>query len=176
MRHLKGVDVLLDAIAVLVKKRSVSAVIVGAGPDAHIFQQQASTLGLDASVKFAGAMPAPRAFPLARLLVMPSRAESLPYVALEAAGAGIPLIATRVGGVPEIIEGTQTRLVEPGDVMGLAAAIERTLDDPVETARLASQLQQSISQRFSVAAMTASVLCFYAGAQAHQDARLRAAG
>ena len=57
-------------------------------------------------------MPARRAFALARTVVLPSRAESLPYVVLEAAAAGIPLIATRVGGIPEIFEGETERLVD----------------------------------------------------------------
>ena len=161
LRHLKGVDVLLEAMARLVAERPVRAVIVGAGGDAAMFRAQATRLGLDAAVTFPGAMPARDAFRLGRVLVMPSRAESLPYVALEAAGAGLPLIATRVGGVPEIVAGTTTTLVEPGDAAGLAAAMRMVLAEPLRAVDRAMQLRRVVAERFSVAAMTDGVLDFY---------------
>ena len=161
LRHLKGVDVLLEAMALLVAERPVHAVIVGAGSDAPAFKAQATRLRLDGAVTFPGAMPARDAFRLGRVLVMPSRAESLPYVALEAAGAGLPLIATRVGGVPEIVTGTTTLLVEPGDVAGLAAAMRNVLAEPLRAIDRAAQLRRAVAERFSVAAMTEGVLDFY---------------
>ena len=161
LRHLKGVDVLLEAVANLAKERPVRAVIVGAGPDAEIFHRQAASLGLDSAVIFPGAMPARDAFALGRVLVMPSRAESLPYVALEAAGAGIPLIATGVGGVPEIVLGSGTGLVEPGDAIGLAAAMRETMDQPLRAVDRAGRLQRIIASHFSVETMTEGVLDFY---------------
>ena len=60
-------------------------------------------------------MPAREAFRLGRTLVVPSRAESLPYIVLEAAAAGLPLLASDVGGIPEIVAGTDTDLLPPGD-------------------------------------------------------------
>ena len=161
LRHLKGVDVLLEALANIAKERPVRAVIVGAGPDAATFHAQAASLGLDRVVTFPGAMPAGDAFKLGRVLVMPSRAESLPYIALEAAGAGIPLIATRVGGVPEIVEGSRTGLVEPGDISGLAVAMREAMDQPLQAVDRAGQLQRIIASHFSVATMTEAVLDFY---------------
>ena len=68
-------------------------------------------------------------------MVAPSRAESLPYIVLETAAAGKPLITTRVGGIPEIYGPLSTRLVPAGDAAALAAAIAQTLDNPAETAR-----------------------------------------
>ena len=61
-------------------------------------------------------------------MVVPSRAESMPYIVLETVAAGLPIIATRVGGIPEIL-GSED-LVEPGDAGALADAIRRVLDDP----------------------------------------------
>ncbi len=164
LRHLKGVDVLLEAVASLAKSGPIRAVIVGAGPDAALFHAQSASLGLDGAVSFPGAMPAREAFKLGRVLVMPSRAESLPYVALEAAGAGIPLIATRVGGVPEIVLGSGTGLVEPGDAIGLAAAMGETMDRPLLAVDRAGRLQRRIAAEFSVETMTEGVLEFYAHA------------
>lgn len=175
LRHLKGVDVLLEALALLNREHPVSAVIVGAGPDADTFGAQATTLGLDHVVTFTGAMPARQAFPLGRVLVMPSRAESLPYVALEAAGAGLPLIATRVGGMPEIVAGTGVELVEPGDAARLAVAMQSALVNVSRTAKTATELRRVISERFTVSAMTDGVLDFYARATAGRTTALAAA-
>ena len=83
-----------------------------------------------AAVAFLPPMPAREAFALARTVVVPSRAESMPYLVLEAAAAGVPLIATDVGGIPEILAGETERLVPPGDAGALAAAMRRALDAP----------------------------------------------
>ena len=164
LRRLKGVDVLLEAIALVRRERAVRAVIVGAGPDDAQFRRQAEDLHLGDAVTFAGAMPARDAFRLGHSLVLPSRAESFPYVALEGAGAGLPLIATRVGGIPEIVEGTDTALVAPGDAAALAVALGELLADPAAAAGRAQRLQAAVARRFSVAAMTDGVLAFYAEA------------
>ena len=113
LRRLKGVDVLLRALAQVRARRMVSAVIVGAGPDAAKYTREAAKLGLDGVVTFRGPMPAREAFRLGRTLVVPSRAESLPYIVLEAAAAGLPLLASDVGGIPEIVAGTDTDLLPP---------------------------------------------------------------
>ena len=85
---------------------------------------------LGASVRFAGAMPARAAFALGRLMVAPSRAESLPYIILETAAAAVPLITTNVGGIPEVFGPQAGRLVAPGDAAALAAAIARRARRP----------------------------------------------
>lgn len=164
LRHLKGVDVLLDALAEISKARRVRAAIVGAGPDAALFRERALKLGLNNTVTFHDAMPARHAFRLGRILVMPSRAESLPYIALEAAGAGLPLIATNVGGVPEIVAGTDTGLVPAGDSVALAAAMADALEGEIWAVDRAARLRLAISEGFTVSRMTAEVLAFYADA------------
>lgn len=164
LRHLKGVDLLLEALAAIKAERPVSAAIVGAGPDADQFRKLALSLDLGNTARFLGAMPATRAFPLGRILVMPSRAESLPYIALEAAGAGLPLIATDVGGMPEIVAGTETRLVLPDNAVALADALRDALSSGIWAVDRAAQLHRAISGRFTVATMTTEVLAFYADA------------
>lgn len=161
LRQLKGVDVLLEAVSRLATDRLVRAVIVGGGPESEDYKAQALELGLADIVMFPGAMPAPSAFPLGRCLVVPSRAESFPYVVLEAGAAGKPLIATDVGGIPEIVAGTQTTLIEAGSVDALVAAMESVLLDPAAATARANELRQKVQNTYTVEAMTDAVLSFY---------------
>jgi glycosyltransferase involved in cell wall biosynthesis len=125
MRVLKGVDTLLLALAALnAENQRLTALLVGAGPDEAAIQAQASALGLSGQVTFAPPRPIREALAEARLMVMPSRGESLPYVVLEAAAAAMPLIATNVGGIPEIFGPQKDRLIPPSDPAVLAAAIK----------------------------------------------------
>jgi glycosyltransferase involved in cell wall biosynthesis len=111
-------------------------------------------------------MPARKAFRLGRALVVPSRAESLPYVVLEAAAAGLPVLATRVGGIPEIVAGTDTRLVAPADASALALAMLDLLEHPAPARRRALRLRDAVGRRFTVAGMADEVLSLYGTALA----------
>lgn len=162
LRDIKGVDVLLGALAILNRARPVTATIVGSGPDSEKLKAMAVNLGLGERVRFPGAMPAATAFRLGRALAVPSRAESFPYVVLEAGAAALPLISTNVGGIPEIVEDTDTRLIPPDDVGALANALHMTLADPVGAEARAARLRARVASRFTVAEMTRSVLDFYA--------------
>ena len=96
LRYIKGIDVLIEAIAQLsAAGRHVTATVVGEGPDAQALRQLAAQRGLANAVRFAGYQPARQAFSLGRLMVVASRAEFLPYIVLEAAAAGVPMIATQ---------------------------------------------------------------------------------
>jgi glycosyltransferase involved in cell wall biosynthesis len=161
LRRLKGVDVLLQALARLQGSRAVRAVIVGAGPEATEFKSLADELGLGSLVTFPGAMPARTAFPLGRSLVVPSRAESMPYIVLVAAAAGMPLIATNVGGIPEIVNGTDTPLMSPGDVEVLERAMQGFLADPSDAKARAERLKAAVAARFTVGRAADEVLAFY---------------
>lgn len=167
LRHLKGIDVLIDAIALLRGRgRVLTATIVGDGPDAGLFRQKAADAGLTNAVTFAGALPAREAFARGRLLVVPSRAESLPYVVLEAGAAGLPVLASAVGGIAEIFGPDADRLVTPCSDWTLAGAIATALDDPDETRALAVRLRERIQAGFSVNAMAEGVLAAYGAALA----------
>jgi glycosyltransferase involved in cell wall biosynthesis len=161
LRRLKGVDVMLSALARVREVRPVSAIIVGVGPDAAAFKDETARLGLDNVVSFRGAMPARQAFELGRALVVPSRAESFPYIVLEAAAAGLPILATNVGGIPEIVSGTDTALLPPEDADALAQAMMDVLDHPAAAQANALRLRQVIGRRFTVAAMADAVLELY---------------
>ena len=161
LRRLKGVDVLIEALGLLgVSGRPVSATIVGSGPEAAEFQALARARGL-AKVTFPGAMPARDAFARGRVLIVPSRAESLPYIVLEAAAAGLPVLATNVGGIPEIFGPHSNRLVPPGDAAKLAEAIRAALADPAATRAGAQTLRERVRVSFSAEAMVDGVLAAY---------------
>lgn len=158
LRQLKGVDVLLQALASIRGHKRARAAIVGAGPDADAFKALAAQLKLEEAVTFTGALPARQAFGLGRCLVVPSRAESFPYIVLEAAAAGIPLIATHVGGIPEIVAGTDTGLVPANDVEALTTAMTAVLDAPDTARRKAGSLKAQVERKFTIAAMTSAIL------------------
>ena len=156
MRMLKGVDVLLDAIASLNASRPTTACLVGDGPDLPQFKAQAKKLGLDGLVSFPGRMGAREAFGLGRILVMPSRAESFPYVVLEACAAGVPLIASNVGGIPEVLG--PGNLVPPGDAAALASRLAEALADPQAVAASAADTRERLRTSFSAPGMVDSIL------------------
>lgn len=160
MRHLKGVSDLLEALAQLGAWRPVSAILVGDGTDRREFEALAQRLDLADRVHFMGALPARQAFGLGRLMVMPSRAESLPYVILEAVAAAKPLIATRVGGIPEILP--PENLVPPAMPRALAKAIREALSDPQDDTEVrARALAHDARTRFSAATMCGKIAAFY---------------
>ena len=164
-RPVKGIDVLIDAIAKLSRRgRHVTATLVGDGPERDSLHAQVERLGLASVVRFQPAMPAREAQTLGRIMVIPSRAESLPYVVLEAAAAGMPLITTKVGGIPEIYGPLTDRLAAPQDVGALAEAIGDSLDRPEGAAQTARQLRERVSQLFSVKSMVDGVLAAYQSA------------
>ncbi|HRK19999.1 MAG TPA: glycosyltransferase, partial [Hyphomicrobiaceae bacterium] len=97
-----------------------------------------------------------------RPLVVPSRAESFPYVVLEAAAAALPLIATRVGGIPEIVtDQSLGLLIGAGDADALADAMEIVLSDPGSASARADALRRSVGRRFTAAEMARNVTEFY---------------
>jgi glycosyltransferase involved in cell wall biosynthesis len=161
LRRLKGVDVMLRALAEVARTRPVRAVIVGSGPDREAFLKLAAELDLNGIVTFTGAMPAARAFCRGRAIVVPSRAESLPYIVLEAAAASMPLIASEVGGIPEIVAGSDTKLLPPSDVPALVRAMNAFLDHPQAALVRAKKLRDTVQMRFAIDTTTAAVLDFY---------------
>ncbi|MBN8937699.1 MAG: glycosyltransferase family 4 protein, partial [Rhizobiales bacterium] len=163
-RHIKGTDVLIEAVAELHRAgRPVSLAVAGDGEEGPALREQVSRLGLTDSIRFLGHVQARKAFSHGRLLVVPSRADSLPYVVIEAGGARIPIIASRVGGIPEIL-GQDGNLVPPEDPARLAAAIATALDDPAAAQASAERLGARVRELFSQDAMVEGVLAGYIAA------------
>lgn len=162
LRMLKGIDVLIDAIELLRRSgREVSATLVGDGADREIFHAQVTRLDLGRLIRFRPAMPARQAQALGRIMVVPSRMESLPYVVLETAAAGKPLIATRVGGIPEIFGPQSAALIPPDDAIALAQAIRGALEAPDRAEGTAKILRERVAASFSLQSMTDGVLAAY---------------
>jgi glycosyltransferase involved in cell wall biosynthesis len=122
LRDLKGPDVFIEAFRRVETQvgRPLTALVVGDGPDEARYRTMIAGLGLASRIRMMPAMPARKAFGLAKVVVVPSRAEAMPYIVLEALAAGKPLIASRVGGIPEVLGETSEALTIPGDVGDLA--------------------------------------------------------
>ncbi|MDP6350064.1 MAG: glycosyltransferase [Chloroflexota bacterium] len=162
---------LLRAWAVVVTGRPDARLLLAGGTqlggDAYVegLHRQAAALGIESSVHFAGVRrDVPDLLAAADLLVMASRWEGLGMVFLEAMGASLPVVATRVGGVPEVVlhHGTGL-LVPPGDSPTLAAALQRLIDDPELADRLGRVGRLRLETEFTTAAMVRKTLDLYAG-------------
>jgi glycosyltransferase involved in cell wall biosynthesis len=167
LRAAKGVDTMLKAIALLRDRRGrpVTACLVGSGPDLAVLRKMADDYGLSGQVTFPGPMPVRDAFLLGKILVVPSRAESLPYIVLEAAGARVPMLATDVGGIPEIFGPFKDRLGPSDDAASLANRIDamQTMDE-ASIAEFTADLAMHVAGRFSTRRMTDSVIDGYRAA------------
>ncbi len=163
LRRAKGVDDLLEAAALLCARTpALRFVLVGSGPEKDHLVERARRLGISDRLSFPGAMPFREAIALGRILVVPSRAESLPYVVLEGAAAAIPMVATDVGGIPEIFGPFRDRLAPAGDAAGLARRLSALLAmDPERRAQEAAELRRAVAGAFTIEAMTNSVLSGY---------------
>ncbi|TPJ46141.1 glycosyltransferase [Mesorhizobium sp. B2-7-1] len=157
MRDLKGPDIFIDALALAGGElgRPLSAVMVGDGDDLPRYHAQVERLGLKSHVRFLPPMPARDAFALAELIVVPSRAEAMPYIVLEALAAGMPMIATAVGGIPEIFGENSPALIRP-DPSQLAAKMGTVLDDR-EAYRKAMPQTDELKARFGADVMAAEI-------------------
>ncbi len=138
LRIRKGVEVLLQALAGMGDRR-LELWIAGDGEHGPYLRQRASELGLDEQVRFLGRRSASEVRALlarSRALVVPSIYEGMPLVVLEAMDAGVPVIASAVSGIPEVVvDGETGWLVPPEDAAGLIEALGAAFDDPEEAAR-----------------------------------------
>ena len=132
-------------------------VLLGGGALEQPLREEAASLGLADRVVFAGHRPdVHRLLGAFDVFAMPSLQEGLGLAALEAAAAGIPIVASRTGGLPEIIEHDVTGLlVPPTDVDALAAALARALRDPALGARMAEKAKAHV-QKFSIESAVAA--------------------
>jgi len=160
----KGVACFLDA-ASLIRQQAPGArfLIVGDGPDRAALQDRAARLGLDSAVTFLGfRLDAPSLIGKLDLLIIPSFSEGTPLVALEAMAAGVPVVASAVGGIPDQVRhGQEGLLVPAGDAGALAAAVLLLLANPGLRQRFSAAGRARVGSLYSLAAMTAATEAVY---------------
>ncbi|MBO6719460.1 MAG: glycosyltransferase family 4 protein [Rhizobiaceae bacterium] len=161
MRDLKGPDLFIEALATASQTlgRKLSAVMVGDGDDKPGYEARARELADRIDVAFRPAMPAREAFRLGRIMVVPSRAEAMPYIVLEALAAGRPMIASAVGGIPEVF-GTDSPVLVTPDIDAIAGHMVTAIGD-VAAYRAKMPPQKELKARFSAAVMARSIESAY---------------
>ena len=183
LTRLKGIEHFLEAAAVLKPRYpDVRFLIVGetSPPDPAYFeelQQLTASLGVTDRVTFTGLRSdVPAVLGAAAVAVMPSLNEALSNVLLESMAAGVPVVATRVGGTPEALRDGETGLlVPPGDAGAIATAVARLLDDRELAGRLGGAARSLIRERFSVERMVHSTEQLYSELLARKQRRAVAA-
>ena len=143
--------------------------LAGVGPQAAEYRELGGRLGLSSRLHWHGAMLKPDLAELlraSRALVLPSRVESLPCVILEAMATGLPVLATRVGGIPEIVDETNGVLIEPRDVDAIEAGIRKLLSRDFDNEAIAVR-----ARRFTLAEVGREILEVYEHAVAEPASR-----
>lgn len=164
LEPVKALDVLLEAFARLGRPQ-LRLLVFGTGPQAAALAARAAQLGLDGRVSFPGFVPSRDALAQLRVFAMPSVMENSPMALLEAMAAGVPAVASRVGGVPETAPDGTAQLVPPGDAAALAAAIARLLDDRALARAQAAAARAHVEANASPEAMAARTVAVYEAAQ-----------
>ncbi len=162
-RDVKGIPVLMQALDGLraPNGQPASIAMAGGGPDFEFWRAKIAERGLSGRVELMGVRPAREALRRGNVLVVPSLAESLPYVVLEGTAAGRQVISTSVGGIAEIYGPTAGSLVPPGNPGPLGAAMQRALDDPQSAQHEADERLAYVRPRFSIAHMTDQIEALY---------------
>lgn len=153
LNPVKGHAVVLEAMAEIAKRRpSAILVLVGEGLLRTPLTAQAAALGITDRVRFAGRIESvPPLLPGFDAVVQASLGEGLPNSLLEAAAAARPIVATAVGGTPEIVlDGETGLLIPPGDPGALASAVERLIADPGFASRLGAAARERVAANFSM--------------------------
>ncbi|MGE3275485.1 MAG: glycosyltransferase [Vicinamibacterales bacterium] len=152
LRPEKGHDVLVDAAAaVLARHPDASFDLVGAGPERERIAARAAERGLGDRVRFLGPRDdIPEVLAAADIFVLPSRTESLPNAVLEAMAAGLPVVASAVGGLVDVIDDGRSGLLVPADNPPvLADRLVRLMDDASLGARLGEAARREVRDRYS---------------------------
>ncbi|MBI3700222.1 MAG: glycosyltransferase family 4 protein [Afipia sp.] len=161
-RQIKGADLLIQAVARLrADGKPITLTLAGDGEETENLKTLIKKLNLDDAVRFIGFVKARVGFGKGKLLVVPSRGDSMPYVVIEAAAAGVPMIAANVGGIPEIFGPYREPLFVANSVGAMADAIETALGDMDATRERAKTLKERIFMQFSQRAMVDGVLAGY---------------
>ncbi len=162
----KGVPILLQALVTLRQTHpDLRLTLIGDGPDRRALEQQAKTLGVDDLAAFVGyksQSEVAEALATTDLFVLPSFAEGVPVVLMEAMAAQVPVVTTRIAGVPELVEDeTSGLLVPPGDVDALAHALGALLADPGRRRRMGVAGRGKVATEFAIATEAAKLSALF---------------
>jgi glycosyltransferase involved in cell wall biosynthesis len=161
-RHIKGADLLIEAIARLrADGKPVTVTLAGDGEETENLKTLIQRLQLGEAVRFIGHVKARYGFSKGRVLVVPSRGDSMPYVVIEAGAAGVPMVAANVGGIPEILGTGAAGLFAPNSVGAMADAIETALVDPDAARTNARDVRERVLMHFSQKTMVEGVMRGY---------------
>jgi glycosyltransferase involved in cell wall biosynthesis len=158
---MKGFDILFAALAQLRSHGvEVACTVIGEGPERARLEHLRHALGLDSVVALPGAMPQAEVIghmSRSTLMVLPcvvapnGQSDGIPNVLMESMATGLPVVSTRISGIPELVEdGVNGRLVAAGDVDGLAAVIAALLQDPATCDRFAEAGRRKVERDFDV--------------------------
>jgi glycosyltransferase involved in cell wall biosynthesis len=170
----KGLPVLLNAIAQI---EDAILDIAGDGPDRQLLTERARSLGISSRVRFHGYLSQPQIRELlghTDIFVLSSFAEGVPVVLMEAMAAGVPVVATQIAGIPELVQHEKSGLlVLPGDAISTASAIRRLLENPELRNRYAEAARRQIEQEFDVNSETSWLATILTNALAGNQVGLR---
>jgi L-malate glycosyltransferase len=158
LRRLKGHDVLVDASAIILRRfPDARFEFIGEGPERGALEARAAALGVAHAIAFAGRSDdIPARLAAADIFVLPSRSESFPNAILEAMAAGLPIVASGVGGILELIENGRTGwLTPPGEAAPLADRVMHLMAGPDEAAKMGAAARADALARFSFDRMIA---------------------
>jgi len=166
LRSIKGHEVTLKAVkTVAAAFPKARFLLVGDGPRKEILEKLVQDLGISQHVIFTGFVKdIPEIYSFSDMAVLSSWSEGLPQSLMQAMAAGVPVVATRVGGVPEVVIHEKTGLlVESGDHEGLAKGIIRILSDPGVSAEFAENAKKHVMEYHSVKHMVDKIEGLYKG-------------
>lgn len=145
----KGADVFLDALA-LMPDLAWQASILGSGREEAQLRGRAQARGIADRITWLGLVPdAARVFPAFDVYVLSSRTEGTPIALFEAMASGVPIVATSVGGVPDVVSGAEATLVPSDDPASLAGALRATLSAPEAAAGRADRARARLAAQFA---------------------------
>jgi glycosyltransferase involved in cell wall biosynthesis len=173
----KGFEVLIEAIAQLAQKHpNLYCLIIGDGSHRVDLERQIDQASIQERIRLVGFRPPSETLAIVKscnVFVMPSHSEGTPIALLEAAALGRPILASHVGGIPDLVsDGEQALLVPPGDVSALAAGLSRLIDDPQLATRLGTEAQRRVREDFSLQAMVEATTQAYRKAWTHRQDRM----
>ncbi len=162
LRDLKGPDLFVDAFAKTERRigRPLSALMIGDGPDRDKYHRMMVERGLGHRIGMLPAMRVQEAFAVSENVVVPSRAEAMPYIVLEALAAGKTVIASSVGGIPEALGENSAALAKPEDADDLSRIMAQAVMEPQWGASNMPDIG-TIQSNFSASAMARDTLRLY---------------